>query len=95
MFNFVWDNNYSTYRKYVTKTVMNIVKIFILTSLLLFKILYCCLKKIILSNFMKHKNFATMREAGTAICLYQGKMTNVSFPGINNLFIKYMYIKLD
>lgn len=38
MLNFVWDNNYSTYSKYVTKTVMNIVKIFILTSLLLFKI---------------------------------------------------------
>lgn len=39
MFNFVWDNNYSTYSKYVTKTVMNIVKTFILTSLLLFKVL--------------------------------------------------------
>lgn len=39
MFNFVWDNNYSTYSMYVTKTVMNIVKTFILTSLLLFKIL--------------------------------------------------------
>lgn len=39
MFNFVWDNNYSTHSKYVTKTVMNIVKTFILTSLLLFKIL--------------------------------------------------------
>lgn len=38
MLHFVWDNNYSTYSKYVTKTVMNIVKIFILTSLLLFKI---------------------------------------------------------